>query len=223
VPGREQIEDYRRWLLEERDKMMARADGIEEDGLGESLGNSTGELSTYDQHPADVASEVFERSKDFALREDARLKIRAIEDALRKMEQGVYGSCDVCGTAIPEERLEALPYTTLCARCKSAEEDRPDVSVRPVEEDFLEPAFRRTANDGKDISAYDGEDAWQDVARWNEHAEGSRAGSYYGDSELNDQRGYTEKVDQIPYYKEDGIIYSSFRGADDEIPPGGAG
>ena len=220
--GAEQREEYKRQLLEERARMIARADEIEEGGLGVSLRDSIGELSTYDQHPADVASEVFERSKDSALREDARLKIRAIEDALSKIEQGSYGNCDICGNAIPVERLDAVPYTTLCAHCKSEDEERPRRNVRPVEEDVLEPAFRRTANDGKDITAYDGEDAWQDVARWSEHAEGSRAGAYYGDSELNDDRGYTEKVDSIPYYKEDGIIYSSFRGADDEVPPRGS-
>lgn len=218
----EQRERIRKELLKEQTRLVAIADGIEEDGLMVALDDSIGELSSYDQHPADVASEVFERSKDLALREDARLKVRAIDDALNKLEQGDYGKCESCGAIIPTERLEVIPYTTRCVQCQSEGEHSPLKGDRPVEEEVLDPAFRRTANDGSDKAIYDGEDAWQEVARWNEHAVGSRAGAYYGDSEMVEDRGYTEEVDSIPYYKEDGIIYSSFHGVDDEQPPLGS-
>ena len=216
-----QNEKIRKLLLEEQERLMAVADSIKEDGLGVSLADSIGELSSYDQHPADVGSEVFERSKDFALREDARLKVRAIDDALYKLEHGDYGKCESCGAIIPAERLEVIPYTTRCVQCQSEGEHSLLKGDRPVEEEVLDPAFRRTANDGSDMTSYDGEDAWQEVARWNEHAMGSRAGAYYGDSDMED-RGYTEEVDAIPYYKEEGIIYSSFHGTDDEQRPRGS-
>jgi len=215
-------EKIRQQLLQEQERLVAIADGIEEDGLMVALDDAIGELSSYDQHPADVASEVFERGKDIALREDARLKVKAINDALEKLEQGNYGKCESCGEIIPSERLAVIPYTSRCVQCQSENEHSPLKGDRPVEEEVLDPAFRRTANDGQDKTIYDGEDAWQEVARWNEHAVGSRAGAYYGDSETAEDRGATEEVDAIPYYKEEGITYSSFHGVDDERPPRGS-
>lgn len=43
-----------------------------------------------------------------------------IDRALAKIEEGSYGRCDRCGTSIPQERLEALPWATLCVACKGA-------------------------------------------------------------------------------------------------------
>jgi RNA polymerase-binding transcription factor DksA len=43
--------------------------------------------------------------------------LRQIEDALEQLEQGTYGRCEQCGRRIPQARLEAVPFTQLCARC----------------------------------------------------------------------------------------------------------
>jgi DnaK suppressor protein len=43
-----------------------------------------------------------------------------VERALRKLEDATYGICDRCGALIPEERLEARPWTSLCIACASA-------------------------------------------------------------------------------------------------------
>jgi DnaK suppressor protein len=42
-----------------------------------------------------------------------------IDRALAKLDDGNYGICDACGEAIAQERLEALPWATLCVRCKA--------------------------------------------------------------------------------------------------------
>jgi DnaK suppressor protein len=42
-----------------------------------------------------------------------------VERALEKLDEGTYGLCDHCGALIPEERLEARPWTSLCVRCAS--------------------------------------------------------------------------------------------------------
>ena len=55
------------------------------------------ELADYDNHPADAASETFERTKDHALDENFREIIERIDEALRKIEDGTYGVCDRCG------------------------------------------------------------------------------------------------------------------------------
>jgi YteA family regulatory protein len=125
---------------------------------------SMGELSSYDNHPADEGTELFEREKDIALEEHYKLQIANINQALVAMENGTYGKCQVCGTDISEERLEALPNTTYC------KEHSPDQHVsekRPVEEGVLMPPFGKFDMDEQDENvAYDAEDAWQEVSQW---------------------------------------------------------
>lgn len=48
-----------------------------------------------------------------------RKEVEMINTALARMEQGVYDKCALCGIVIPEERLEALPYTDCCVSCAS--------------------------------------------------------------------------------------------------------
>jgi len=83
---------------------------------GSSLIEETGELlsSSADNHLADTASETYDRELDEGLEEDARDQLRQVEEALARVESGDYGTCAVCGREITVERLEAVPWTTLC-------------------------------------------------------------------------------------------------------------
>ena len=80
-----------------------------------SLEEETGELlSAADNHLADAATETYERELDEGLEEDAREQLHQVEKALARIESGEYGRCEICGKEIPVERLEAVPWTTLC-------------------------------------------------------------------------------------------------------------
>ena len=83
---------------------------------GVSLVEETGELmsGSQDNHMADTATGTYERELDEGLEEDARGQLRQVEKALARLEAGEYGRCEACGKEIPEERLEAVPWTTLC-------------------------------------------------------------------------------------------------------------
>ena len=217
----ELMNHFKRELEQEKQRNMELKKHIDDGGLGTSLSDSVEELSAYDQHPADIASEVFERSKDMSLREDAQIKLNAIDHAFKRMNEGTYGKCDMCGREIPVERLEAIPYTTQCVNCHNRYEEVPNrINVRPVEEDILEPPFARTTGQ-QEGAMYDTEDAWQELAKWQEHSPHSGAGSYYGGGSADEEAvGYTELVDHIPYeVGDDGIIYEETRGTDDEDPP----
>jgi DnaK suppressor protein len=67
---------------------------------------------------ADSAQSTAERGKVLALVDRLRDQLRDVERALKKIDQGTYGICDRCGQPISTERLEALPYSTLCVTCK---------------------------------------------------------------------------------------------------------
>lgn len=184
-----------------------------ETGLESSMRDSIGELSLYDNHPGDVASELFERSKDLSLVDNARIELEKINDALDKIKQGSYGYCDECGYEIDIERLEVLPETTKCVKCREKVVETGDNNIRPIEEKII-PAFLRKKQE------MDSEDTWQDLARWNEHAYGAGAGSYYGGTDLNEDRGIVQMVEGIPYFKgKDGVFYEDVYGHDNESSP----
>ncbi len=159
-------EDIKHRLYDLKDEFEREIKRIEELGLRESLKDVTGELSSYDNHSSDLGSETFERGKDIALRDRQRILLQKVTDALDKLEKGSYGYCENCEEAIEEERLEAVPYTTLCLKCQEEVESSSYNSKRPIEEKVISPPFGRSFRNGEDYTGYDGEDAWQDVARY---------------------------------------------------------
>ena len=105
----------RQRLADERERLNGVRATFDEEGLTEQSENdSVGELSSYDQHQADMGTETFEREKDLSILEQVEAELADVEHALRRLDEGTYGTCEVCGRAIPEERLEAMPATRLC-------------------------------------------------------------------------------------------------------------
>jgi RNA polymerase-binding transcription factor DksA len=92
------------------------------EGLGESPeSEETGELASYDQHPADQGSETFEREKDLSILERLEAEMAEIEAALQRVDDGTYGVDEVTGEPIDPDRLEAVPT----ARRNVTPEDQP--------------------------------------------------------------------------------------------------
>lgn len=164
---RKDLTDWITRLKREKARLDEVIRGLEQDGLNEAMTESSGELSTYDNHPADLGSEMFERSKDTALRDNTMVLRQSIEHALTRAAQGQFGRCEICGGRIEPDRLTALPWATTCIRCQRREE-KPLATSRPLEEENLKSPFQRTFLDAASSEnvGFDGEDAWQAVARW---------------------------------------------------------
>jgi DnaK suppressor protein len=109
------VDQFRERLLAERERVASALDRMLEDNT-ESLEEATGELnsSSADNHLADTATETFDRELESGLEEASERLLAEIDAALERIEQGTYGSCEVCGKPIDPERLEAVPWTTLC-------------------------------------------------------------------------------------------------------------
>ena len=73
---------------------------------------------------ADVASDDIDRKMIEALGSQDIKRLRAIDAALSRINQGRYGLCMKCGKKIPAERLTAIPYAVLCIECQKGEERR---------------------------------------------------------------------------------------------------
>jgi len=154
-------------LISEKKLILEQISRLEETGIGNIMSDSVGELSAYDNHPADLGDELFERSKDTALRDNAHLILENIEKALQRISEGVYGICEKCGKPIAIERLDTIPWVSNCIECQKGTEVV-DPTPRPVEEEILEPPFHRTFLDSAafDFVGFDGEDALQSVLRY---------------------------------------------------------
>jgi RNA polymerase-binding protein DksA len=105
---------FRGALLKQKEHLVATI--ANHDIGGASLTDETGELSgsTSDNHLADSATETYERELDEGIEEDAVRQLREVEEALERIAAGTYGVCEACGREIPEDRLEAVPWTKLC-------------------------------------------------------------------------------------------------------------
>jgi DnaK suppressor protein len=73
---------------------------------------------TYGSQAA-AATQVFEQQRDLALRDRAITRLDQVEAALARLDAGTFGRCTRCGEAVPEERLQALPWAALCIGCQS--------------------------------------------------------------------------------------------------------
>ena len=96
-------------LERDRDRIGELIAGLRNEGLDEEEASNSGDITHYDQHPADQGSEVFEREKDLAILEGLEVDLAEIEAALQRLDDGTYGVDEVTGEPIDPERLEAFP------------------------------------------------------------------------------------------------------------------
>lgn len=118
----------RQRLAEETQRLEGVRSAFDDEHLADqSETDSIGEISSYDQHQADMGTETFEREKDLSILEQIEAELADVEHAIRRLDAGDYGTCEVCGRPVPDERLEVMPAARLCLE-HQAEAER-DVRV----------------------------------------------------------------------------------------------
>ncbi len=110
------VEQKREELLDLRGRLLATTAANEHD---QSLDDESGELPAWGADElADHASDTYEREMGDTLEENAGQILREVETALARIDDGTYGICAACGKEIPGERLDAVPYASLCVEDK---------------------------------------------------------------------------------------------------------
>jgi DnaK suppressor protein len=105
---------YRARLLEEQERLVDAVEFLKRENPG-SISDELGDIVTAgDENMGDTATATYDRELDEGLGEGAQETLLAIDDALRKIEDGTYGACEVCGKSIGPERLTAIPWARLC-------------------------------------------------------------------------------------------------------------
>ena len=108
----------RELLLEERRQYMSSAEALKAQADSLALEHEPGDVQ-FDEEGGEGGTANVDREIDLYLSAQARATVVEIDRALQKIEDGVYGVCEQCGSTIPEARLQALPYAALCVTCKS--------------------------------------------------------------------------------------------------------
>ena len=105
---------YRALLLEEQARLLNAVDFLDRENPG-SIADELGDIVTAgDDNLGDTATAMYDRELDQSLEEGAQQTLLEIQNALRKIEDGSYGTCEACGKPIAEDRLAAIPWARLC-------------------------------------------------------------------------------------------------------------
>lgn len=210
---KQQQEKYRTKLYEEKNRINTELETFQKNFLDKSQREETCELSVIDNHPADVATELFDRERNQTLNQNEKHLLTKVEQAIDKLNRGDYGKCELCGVEIDKERLDFMPSATTCINCEKEKQDYLTYKYdRPVEEETLAPYGRYFSDhNNKNLSSpgLNAEDIWQQVDRMND-----RKGDELEYDEENDdpdsiigttqEPGIVELTDRISnqYYKQ---------------------
>jgi len=108
------IERFKQMLLGKRREILVNVNEIEDEALKKSRLDASGDLSSMPIHMADIGTDNYEQEFALGLVDSERKLLKEIDDALGRIEQGVYGTCEGTGKPIAKPRLEAQPWARYC-------------------------------------------------------------------------------------------------------------
>ena len=109
-------ERFKQMLLEKRREILQNVNEIEDETLKKSRLDASGDLSSMPIHMADIGTDNYEQEFALGLMDSERKLLKEIDDALERIEQGVYGTCEATGKPIAKARLEAKPWARYCVK-----------------------------------------------------------------------------------------------------------
>jgi RNA polymerase-binding protein DksA len=119
----DEIEELRARLTSEGEELAAQLATIEDQAFAATQSDMSGDVGVDDES-ADAGTATFEREKELSIEQNVRDLIQKIDRALKRIEDGTYGICEVCGKPIEKARIKALPYVDLCIKDAQARSRR---------------------------------------------------------------------------------------------------
>jgi RNA polymerase-binding protein DksA len=116
--SKKELTVYKEKLFNLRDDILSQIRDISEDTLMKTQKDLSGDISGYSLHMADVASDNYERDFNIGLVSSERKILMEIDAALKRIEEGSYGVCPMCGKRIAKSRLNAIPYARYTKECQ---------------------------------------------------------------------------------------------------------
>lgn len=104
-------------LLALKDNLLDSMSGVARDSLRHRAEGS--EASAFGMHQADAGSDAYDRDFALSLLSQEQDSLYEIDEALKRIDAGTYGVCEMSGKPIPHPRLEALPFTRYTVECQA--------------------------------------------------------------------------------------------------------
>ncbi len=116
----EDLEYFRKLILKKREETLKQIKRLEAATVSDSSRQDNSAVdSPYSFHMADVGTDAQEREKSYFLLSRENKFLTHLNAALERIQTGEYGVCIECGELIPKERLEEVPHTQHCVKCKN--------------------------------------------------------------------------------------------------------
>jgi len=119
--NKKDLEFFKNLLLKKRMKVQKNLEYLRSTVLDSTTKEASGDHSSYSFHMADQGTDAMEREKSFMFAARDEKYLKQIDDALERIETGMYGICRITGNLIQKERLIAVPTTTISLEAKNAE------------------------------------------------------------------------------------------------------
>jgi DnaK suppressor protein len=121
--SKKELEKYEKDLLEERKRLSGILEVMKKEIFERSTKDSSGDLSAYSFHMADLGTDAMDREREYMLASSEGQLLLEVDDALRKIYEGSYGKCERCTKPIEKTRLDAMPHARLCMKCRREEDE----------------------------------------------------------------------------------------------------
>jgi YteA family regulatory protein len=190
-------------LFKQKEDIEKTINNMKNHKIAEQDVDSPTELSNYDNHPAEIATELFQFELNNALKVHEEHLLQEINDALDKINNGKYGKCELCNKKISYERLEALPYSRLCINCEKDREENMEFlkNQRPIEEKVLDVPIGRKYLNSREDDEFEGLDQLNDLLKYGSADTPQDMGGYedYEEFYTNelDKQGIVDHMDNI--------------------------
>ncbi len=122
--NKKEIGEFKKLILKRKGETLDNISHISDDTLKKSQKEASGDISGYAYHMADMATDSYDREFSLGLASNERELLYGLEDALKKIEEGIFGICEECDAAISKTRLKVIPYARFCVKCQAKTEKK---------------------------------------------------------------------------------------------------
>ncbi|MBE6065320.1 TraR/DksA C4-type zinc finger protein [Clostridium cochlearium] len=198
---KDRLQYFKNRLLKEKKEIIETMDLMKKADTINSNEEFSQELSFYDNHPSDTASELFDKERGLAFKGNEINILNKIETSLESINEGKYGICKNCGKKINEDRLEFIPYAENCIECQKELNSAVNFNKdkrgfhpknRSIEEEALLSNWRKYGNDRY---SFDREEAYESVSRVNKRD--YMQDDLLLDGDEDEEEGFVEKIEKI--------------------------
>ena len=122
--SKKELNEFKKLVLKKKDEIVEDIKHISDDTLKKSQKEASGDISGYTYHMAAVATDNSDREFSLGIASDERKFIYELDDALKRIEEGTFGTCEDCKGLIAKNRLKVVPYARLCVKCQEKKEKK---------------------------------------------------------------------------------------------------